>query len=127
MAEPLKVRIEGEIPPGAERSSVRAKFAPDPAEDVQGHGSRAGWLGQIEEDVEGHGSRASWLRPVEGEDTEGHEIRYHFTAVEHHDAEGNALRSHVLEIGRNEDGELVGRYVPPEEDDDTEGQGGRAY
>jgi len=36
----------------------------------------------------------------------------------------NALRSHVLEIERDEEGELVGRYIPAK-DDDTEGQGVR--
>lgn len=43
----------------------------------------------------GQGARFGGFKPVEGED-----------------AAGNALKSQVLEIDRDEDGELVGRISP---------------
>jgi hypothetical protein len=100
MAEELKVKIIGEIPEGAERSSVRARFAPDAAEDVKGQSLK-------------------WLKPAEDEDVEGQSYKW-LKPAEDEDAEGNALKSHVLEIERDENGELIGRYVPAV-DDDTEG------
>jgi hypothetical protein len=141
MAEELKVKIMGEIPEGAERSSVRARFAPDAAEDVKGHfkytlapteGDDAEGQGvrlppkrekDREDDAEGHTYK--WLKPVEGEDAEGQTSRFAgFKPVDDEDADGNALKSHVLEIDRDENGELIGRYVSA--GDDTEGQGFRA-
>ena len=121
MAEELKIKIVGEIPEGAERSSVRARFAPDAAEDVQGQGWRHGLAQTEDEDAEGQGIK--WhLKPAEDEDAKGNmPVKWHLGPVGDDEAEGNALRSHVLEIERNEEGELVGRFVPAE-GDDTEGQ-----
>lgn len=36
------------------------------------------------------------------------------------------LRTHVLEVERDEDGELVGRFIPAD-GDDTEGHGRSGY
>jgi hypothetical protein len=55
------------------------------------------------------------------EDAEGQGMGYRGLAPTDDEAEGNALKTHVLEVERGEDGELVGRFVPT--DDDTEGQG----
>ena len=141
MADELKVRITGEIPEGAERSSVRARFAPDAADDVQGQGWRWNGLSQTEDDTEGQGGRYTKLGQAE-DDTEGHWVKIKLSQteddtegqgrsgygglrpVEDDDTEGDVLRSHVLEIERDEDGGLAGRFVPAEADD-TEGQGQR--
>src|SRR3990172_5630917 len=140
MTDELRIRIDGEIPLGAETSSVRARFTRDAAEDVQGQGYGVRGLAPTDEDTEGQGYR-SWLKPGENgdaegqgmgyrglkpaEDAEGHGGRFSgFLPVEDEDAMANALRSHLLEIERDEEGELVGRYIPAK-DDDTEGQGVR--
>ena len=135
----FRIRIEGEIPQGAATSSVRARFSPEAAEDVQGQGLRLKGLAQTDdaaegsmpwryiapvedEDAEGQSRIRGGFAPVEDEDTEGQgRIWGGFAPVEDKDAEGRALKSHILAIERGEDGELVGRYVPAE---DTEGQGG---
>lgn len=83
-------------------------------------------LGQTEDDVEGNWVRIK-LRPTGTEDAEGQAWRAKvLEPVETEDAEGNALRTHVLEIERDENGELVGGYLPAEKDEDTQGSGYRA-
>jgi hypothetical protein len=127
MGDELKVKIVGDIPEAAQRSIVQARFAPDAAEDVKGQGGRFNGLGPDEDDVEGQGARYGGLapteddaegqggryllQPAEHEDAQGHGGRWTLKPVEGEDAQGNVLRSHVLEIKRDENGKLVGRYV----------------
>jgi hypothetical protein len=120
MAEELRIRIEGEIPEGAETSPVRARFTRDEDEDAEG---QMPWkyLKPVEdEDAEGQ-MPWKYLKPVEDEDAEGQMPLKYLEPVGDEEAEGNVLHSHVLEIERDENGELVGRFVPAE-GDDTEGQ-----
>lgn len=71
MTEGLQIRIEGEIPPGAESSPVRARFTREAAEDAQGQGYKYGDFAPVgEDDTEGQGGRWTFL-PAERDDTEG--------------------------------------------------------
>ena len=95
----LKIRVVGEIPDGAEESSVRVRFAPD-AENVL--------------DLTGQGELARSQEP------EGDVAWRYLEPVA--DEEAEPLRSHLLEIERDYDrGELIGHYIPAESED-TEGQ-----
>jgi hypothetical protein len=91
-------------------------------DDTEGQGGRFSGLSRIDDDSEGHWIRVK-IEPDEVEDSEGRGGRYNgLVPVEADDAEGNVLNTHVLDIEKDENGELVGRYVPA---DDTKGQGGR--
>ena len=95
----LKIKVVGEIPEGAEETSVRVRFVPD-TETVLGQAGQ-GELARIEEP----GGDIAWryLEPVTDEEAE-------------------PLRSHILEIERDSDrGDLIGHYIPAEAED-TEGQ-----
>ena len=124
-----KIKIMGEIPPDAEGSSVQARFAPEAAEDVEGQGFRFHPRPDEGEDAEGN-------MPVKwhlGQDEGGEEaagnvpVKWHLSPDDGKEAEGNTLRSHLLEIERDAEGELVGRFVPADENDDTEGNSIRRY
>ena len=105
----FRIKIQGEIPEGAETSSVRARFSPDAAEDVQGEGYGVRGLAQSEDDAEGQGARGTWLKPAEDEDAEGQGIRGGWlNPVEDEDAEGQGIRA---------------GYLKPVDDEDAEGQG----
>jgi hypothetical protein len=96
----LKIRVVGEIPEGAEESSVRVRYAPDTAENVLGQSGQ----GELVRSEEPEGDLVwKYLEPVADEEAE-------------------PLRSYLLEIERDYDrGELIGRYIPAEAED-TEGQ-----
>ena len=117
------IRIEGAIPPGAEGTSLRGRFAPE-ADDVQGNmpWSRIKPEGTEAENAEGNMPRF-YLAPTEDEEAAGNMPRYYLAPVEDEGTEGNVLKSHVLQIERDDDGELIGRFVPAEDDDDTGGHG----
>jgi hypothetical protein len=97
------VEIEGEIPVGAEGSTVRAHFAPGAADDVEGHTpatltTRPGAeprtaTFRLERPREAYGgSRAPGFR------------------LESAAGEAKTLKTHVLEVDRRPGG-LVGRFV----------------
>jgi hypothetical protein len=121
MAEELKVKIVGEIPEGAEHSSVRARFTADAAEDVKGQGR--GWsLAPTEDDAEGQ-TRTWGFTPVEAEDAEGQGIaRGGFKPVEGEDAEGQGIGRGGFKPVEGEDAEgQARRYLKPVEGEDAEG------